>query len=656
MLCCISPWSPLPKIQKKTLGEALRGNLIAFSCVLLGVAARQAKPVESCGRLTSQPETDISFWGLVPLWFWVQALGSLEVTGSVVSQIMHQWHAGEGGGPPPTDHMFQLSHSGDSQSCEPKKYGLRTRPPLIEDVLRDTNSVAATLAYLPTYESVQPPSSMIHMFNIIERHAHTVSGFSTLLYQSPISNFRAWTRPHYALVAMWIDCPLFIAAIYIPGLLLQVLYYIFELNASVKSLSIGVFGHKSNVFSTWALQLKINAPLTPMTSHSSDWIIFMQSASKQGWSKDDFGNGPVSDLTALANEVTPPDQRLVQAAVRPTSHNNTIAPHTGFLTQALQSASANRCLDIIKALQGPFYHKLVFDNVTPEEYNTLSLLISKDHRLIYHPDLSQLVAMVPYEIHELAMNNFSERVHNLLQPFQLSDDMDVMAIVNGNLAISDRDFEVIPNFHLSLRSLHNYGGQALIPWWVDFDHTTSIVTLDPVVVGDVTWVEIKSIKLHIFLRGDDGNFDFSGKGPLCAQGSVFPNMQMDTINQLLNLATKCLFLKITSMMEEASTTASFPCEWSSLLHAAYHSLSNTAYKRYCKWYNQLPPINNSNDPPPGGPGGPGGPGVPGPSRKQPSTPKPSPSSKQPTSHYSSSWGQQGKSHKRRRSGKKAGRK
>ncbi|KAF8836718.1 hypothetical protein BDN67DRAFT_1014450 [Paxillus ammoniavirescens] len=264
------------------------------------------------------------------------------------------------------------------------------------------------------------------------------------------------------------------------------------------------------------------------------------------------------------------------------------------------------------------------------------------------------------------MNNLSEHVCDLLQPFWLSDDMDVMAIVNGNLTISDGDFEVVPDFCLSLRSLHNYGGQALIPWWVgecgfsltvttmlcqlgaaaemapemdlalmisirekkrkpppyrhalqtspklhhsDFDHTTSIVTLDPIVMGGVTWVEIKSIKLHIFLQGDDGNFDFLGEGLLCAQESVFPNMQMDTVNQLLNLATKHLFLKITSMMEEvqanctkirplqqASTTASFPCKWSSLLCTAYHSLSDTAYKRYCKWYNQLPPVNNSNDP------------------------------------------------------------
>ncbi|KIK74144.1 hypothetical protein PAXRUDRAFT_37050 [Paxillus rubicundulus Ve08.2h10] len=309
----------------------------------------------------------------------------------------------------------------------------------------------------------------------------------------------------------------------------------------------GIFNQKLSVCSTL---LMCSAPLTPMTSHS------------------------------------------IQAAAGPTSHNNTIALHTGFLTQALQSASTNCCLDIIKAPQGPFYHKLikVFDNVTPEEYNTLSLLTSKDHRycfsakLIYHPDLSQIVAMVPYEIHEITMNNFSKHVCNLLQPFQLSDDMDVMAIV-------------IPDFHLSLCSLHNYGGQALIPWWVsecgfsstvttmlcqlDFNHTTSVVTLDPVVMGGVTWVENKLIKLHI---------------------SVFPNMQMDTVNQLLNLATKCLFLKIASMMEE--------------------------------WYNQLPPVNNSNDLPPGGPGGPGpgglgpgGPGVPGPPRKQPSTPKPSPSRK-----------------------------
>ncbi|KIJ09620.1 hypothetical protein PAXINDRAFT_17296 [Paxillus involutus ATCC 200175] len=115
--------------------------------------------------------------------------------------------------------------------------------------------------------------------------------------------------------------------------------------------------------------------------------------------------------------------------------------------------------------------------------------------------------------------------------------------------------------------------------------------LGPVVVGGVSWVEIKSIKLHVFLRGEDGNFDFLGESPLCAQGSVFPNMQMDTVNQLLNLATKRLFFKITSMMEavqanhakihplqQASAMASFPCEWSSLLRATFHSLSDTAYK------------------------------------------------------------------------------
>ncbi|KIJ19288.1 hypothetical protein PAXINDRAFT_7788 [Paxillus involutus ATCC 200175] len=464
----------------------------------------------------------------------------------------------------------------------------------------------------------------------------------------------------------------------------------------------GLFNRKLSVGPTL---LMCSALSTPMTS-SSDWsassdssqpsfpdsrIIFMQSASKQEWSKDDFGNVPVSDSTVLANEVTPPDKRLVQAAARPVC---------GPLLRTLVSLLKHFNLPAqITAWTSSKLFK-VFDNVTPKEYNTLSLLISKDHRycfyakLVYHPDLSQLVVMVPYEIHELAMNNFSQCVHNLLQPFWLSNDMDVTVIVNGNLAISDRDFEVVPDFRLSLCSMHNHGEQALIPWWVckcgfsltvttmlrqlgaaaemapemdltlmisirekkrkplpyghalrtspklhcsDFDHTTSVVTLDPVVVGGVSWVEIKLIKLHVFLRGEDGNINFSGEGPLCAQGSVFPNMQMDTVNQLLNLATKWLFLKITSMMEE--------------------------------WYNQPLPVNNSNNPPPGGPGGPGGPGpgglgpggpggpgVPGPSRKWPSTPEPSPSSKRSTSHHSSSRGQQGKSHKRRHSGKKANRK
>jgi hypothetical protein len=84
--------------------------------------------------------------------------------------------------------------------------------------------------------------------------------------------------------------------------------------------------------------------------------------------------------------------------------------------------------------------------------------------------------MVPYKIHELAMNNFSQRVRDLLQPFRLSDDMDVTVIVNGNLAISDGDFKVVPDFRLSLRSMHNHGGQALIPWWVGECGFSSTVT------------------------------------------------------------------------------------------------------------------------------------------------------------------------------------
>lgn len=208
-----------------------------------------------------------------------------------------------------------------------------------------------------------------------------------------------------------------------------------------------------------------------------------------------------------------------------------------------------------------------------------SLISSKNHpphtrtiRVVYHPNLKRLVAMPPYEIHEIAITNFVKRVNVMLQNVSLYDDDDITLDVSTNLALGDEgDSEetavVIPDFHLDLRSRNHAGGRR-IPLWVgevgfssrmsllkrqlssvadmypeaDFAFIISIretphsspslshplhsqpklhysafqplvspttPTLTSVSVGDICWLKLKSIMFRCYLRGANGLFDFS---------------------------------------------------------------------------------------------------------------------------------------------------
>lgn len=187
--------------------------------------------------------------------------------------------------------------------------------------------------------------------------------------------------------------------------------------------------------------------------------------------------------------------------------------------------------------------------------------------------------MPPYEIHEIPLHNFAKRVNKMLVRLSVDDDDDVTVDVHTNLAIRDETTAtvVIPDFHLDIRS-RNHSGRRLTPLWageigfsssialmkhqlssvasmakdLDFAFIISIRETEhpfppishplhsrpeltrsafeprsppspdkfaPIFVEDVCWVgKINSITFHCFLRGANGEFDFSGNGPLCATG------------------------------------------------------------------------------------------------------------------------------------------
>lgn len=175
--------------------------------------------------------------------------------------------------------------------------------------------------------------------------------------------------------------------------------------------------------------------------------------------------------------------------------------------------------------------------------------------------------MAPYEVHEVPINHLSSRIHKLLASLSL-DPSAVSCTTHLNLAIrgDTGSSMLIPDFRLDLRTIRP-PFTPQIPFWVaecgfsssqkdmihQLDLAASIVpqtdvalmisiqekkyvspprthplhsrpplshsnfvpaelpitkTLPPVVVEGITWIEVKSVTIHVFLRGPDGVFDF----------------------------------------------------------------------------------------------------------------------------------------------------
>ena len=190
--------------------------------------------------------------------------------------------------------------------------------------------------------------------------------------------------------------------------------------------------------------------------------------------------------------------------------------------------------------------------------------------------------MAPYAIHEAPIRHFSKCVDKMLSKLSLDDDDNITMELHTNLVIEDNAVNnlIIPDFHLNLCSRCN-SRSPLVPLWVgeigfssgvslmkhqlasaarmapelDFAFMVSIwekacrfpptdhplhshpilsyttfeqlisanaAPLAPVVIEDMCWAKIKSITFHCFLQEDNGQFDFSEKGSLCAQGVCLP--------------------------------------------------------------------------------------------------------------------------------------
>ncbi|KAI9570068.1 hypothetical protein HD554DRAFT_2170673 [Boletus coccyginus] len=116
----------------------------------------------------------------------------------------------------------------------------------------------------------------------------------------------------------------------------------------------------------------------------------MSLASEQGQCEvlDEY---PISNSTTLINRATSPDECLLPPAAKPTldpGFNDNQNPEIHFLTQVIQSVDTGCSLSIMESLQTPFFDKLVFDNITPEEFNFILTLPAEDR---HHQSIAKLV-------------------------------------------------------------------------------------------------------------------------------------------------------------------------------------------------------------------------------------------------------------------------
>ena len=102
--------------------------------------------------------------------------------------------------------------------------------------------------------------------------------------------------------------------------------------------------------------------------------------------------------------------------------------------------------------------------------------------------------------------------HQLASVARMAPELDFTFMVS----IQEKVHHFLPTDH----SLHSHP----ILSYTTFEQLISAnaAPLAPVVIEDMCWAEIKSITFHCFLQEDNGQFDFSEKGSLCAQGVCLP--------------------------------------------------------------------------------------------------------------------------------------
>ncbi|KAI6096608.1 hypothetical protein EDD16DRAFT_1719717 [Pisolithus croceorrhizus] len=196
--------------------------------------------------------------------------------------------------------------------------------------------------------------------------------------------------------------------------------------------------------------------------------------------------------------------------------------------------------------------------------------------------------MAPYPIHEAPIQSFEGHIRYFLDKNSLGADDAPCGhhpVLNFNLAIEDDESPttIIPDLCLDLHPQF----LSPLPIWVmecgfssmqphmeaQLRAAANIIpgldaalmisiqehscpppphhySFGPVIVEDVKWISVALVTFQISLRERDGCIQF-GEGPLCAQGQLYPDLDMHKVDELLGLAVQWLLLQAADMEVDA---------------------------------------------------------------------------------------------------------
>ncbi|KAG1894102.1 uncharacterized protein F5891DRAFT_1195661 [Suillus fuscotomentosus] len=110
---------------------------------------------------------------------------------------------------------------------------------------------------------------------------------------------------------------------------------------------------------------------------------------------------------------------------------------------------------------------------------------------------------------------------------------------------------------------------------------------------DYTWIDVSKIEYFVWIKPDDRPIDI--KFPHTAYGTIFPNLNMDQINDALNIGLDKVRAEMTNTLDfmepgvdhhHVLTPSSIAFDRDSDLTYMSVSIYRTAHFRYCDWYHR----------------------------------------------------------------------
>ncbi|KAG1811845.1 uncharacterized protein BJ212DRAFT_496733 [Suillus subaureus] len=116
-----------------------------------------------------------------------------------------------------------------------------------------------------------------------------------------------------------------------------------------------------------------------------------------------------------------------------------------------------------------------------------------------------------------------------------------------------------------------------------------------IVIAGHTWCHLASVQFHVWVRGDEPINVDDTNNELLARGTLFPNQDMDEVEAMIKkgmeMTQDCLanFSQKVAPGGDISalrnSNASLTFYWHHLLASLAVAVEDTAYARYCSWYN-----------------------------------------------------------------------